>query len=250
MGEKEFKKWLEKLDSEISSQELDLEKLEISANKGKISTLLSRIPKKTEENKGKNRKKQGKIENFSKTLKGVERTNEVQLNPELKFNPAISKRSQEIARKLEPAASRIFAPRSRNSFENFPIFERTSSSMQSKTQSVSLVDIGKSTKRMFEWNKTRIERIKKNQEERCKKDLETCTFKPSIIGKVCLKEEDLKPSKTLRKGYSGKVLIKNTKTEPSDLVEHAEQAPDLDITEYEHAIKRLHWELESLYLAS
>jgi len=41
MGEKEFKKWLEKLDSEISSQELDLEKLEISLLRhNKIKVLL------------------------------------------------------------------------------------------------------------------------------------------------------------------------------------------------------------------
>lgn len=245
MGEKEFRKWLEKLDSEIASQELDLEKLDVSANKAKISTILSRIPKKTEQKPEKIRKKVEKIENSCKNRKVAGKNYEVQANPELKFRPKIGKRSEEIAKKLEPAACRIYAPRSRNSFESLQVFEKTSSSVHSKSQSIKLVDVERSTKRMYEWNKTRIERIKKNQEERCKKDLEICTFKPNIIGKVYL-NDDIKPSKTLRKGYSGKIFNDSK----SESVECTQQDPDLDNIEYEHAVKRLHWELESLYLTS
>lgn len=247
MSEKDFKKWLEKVDAQVSVQNIDLNMLGISENKEKISEILARIPRNTGkkvENFKEKPKIQGKTaEKLAKSGKNLKKSQDLSANPELKFVPAINKKSQEIVKKLEPASNRIFAPKSRNSFENLQLLEQSWTSMQSKSQSIKFVNIEESTQRMYDWNKARLERLRKNQEERQKKDLEICTFKPSIKGKLYIQEE-FKAGKTIKKGYSGKIL-NETKSEPS---QSWQQDPDLENIEYEHAVKRLHWELESLYL--
>ena len=300
MNKKEFSKWIEKVEKEIGNKDLDLEGIQLSTNKSKVSSILAQVlqkPKPVPSFK--------KISKSSKSLTTLQNPAKL-ATPEtsaslFRFKPEISKTSQELAKKLGPSSSRILAPKIRSSmdslscqtsqmnpyssfnsinplltssplpsmvsqlsmasmtsfktFNSFQSFQSTNSIQSTsqfefndklKPKSIRPQDFEETARRMYDWNKARLERLRLNKETRDKQNLEICTFRPEIREKK--KVEDVKPA--LRgvykgkKGYSGKIVESEWKA-----VRDCEgDMQDLDEVEYEHALKRLHWELEAIVL--
>jgi hypothetical protein len=333
MNKKEFSKWLEQVEKDISSKEIVLDDLQLSASRTQISSILSQVDKSKGLSKTKKTFKSSLsasgLPSNEKTLKSLKPTTlssnkaQVSLNSlksippsgfTFNFKPEINKTSQEIAKKLGPSSSRLMAPKVRSSldslttienhvnlntltsvnplstfnsqglnsmssfnmFNSFTSFQsippsqsfnqgtgfsqsnfHQSSELQGKTVKPEEFEV--TAKRMFDWNKARLEKLRQNQEARMKLDLEFCTFRPDIgeckdekkgINVGAEKKEnrgELPGGKKLVKakvGYSGKVIESSSKP----IINKAKRFEDLNDIDYDHALKRLHWELESIVL--
>ena len=300
MNKKEFSKWIEKVESDIGNKDLDLEGIQLSTNKSKVSSILAQVLPKPKP-----------VPSFKKTSKSAKSLATLP-NPQkpatpdasaslFKFKPEISKNSQELAKKLGPSSSRILAPKIRSSmdslagqtsqmnlyssfnsgnpllttsplpstvsqpsmasmtsfktFNSFQSFQSTNSVQSSsqyefndklKPKSVKPQDFEETARRIYDWNKARLEKLRRNKETRDKQNLEICTFRPEI--RENKKFDEAKPAlkgiKKGKKGYSGKVVENDLKF----VKDVGGEKEDLDEVEYEHALKRLHWELEAIVL--
>ncbi|OMJ76202.1 hypothetical protein SteCoe_24458 [Stentor coeruleus] len=190
-------------------------------------------------------------------------------NKELVFKPQINKKSQKIAQGLGSSAQRLMMSKSAKNTDAFSFLSQTPScdsltSLQSefgrlenslmkshKTKIHKNVNIQISVQKMLDWNRLRLQKINQNREKRLKEDLEECSFKPNIKAKdpqiknstQTLEKQDLTAG-IVKGAYSIKgsmpLIIENTK-EPEP------QVKDITDEEYNHAVKRLHWELEAIF---
>ena len=239
----------------------------------------------TEKNEKKNDcngKKNEKQEQDSKNLKNQEKDYKIipptasikqkSYNKELTFNPKINKNSVIIANSLGNSKERLLSKNNKKNYNDFEVFSNTSMKSESSIKSSDMntsnkssystknslslknlkhtkTDLDLNVQKMLDWNKNKLEKQRCIKEENKIAEVEECTFQPKIkempkaVKPLNYKK---KPENSLiKKGYSLKAEFQKDK---SSTACESIYIPDLTSDEYEHAVKRLHWELNSIIL--
>jgi hypothetical protein len=170
---------------------------------------------------------------------------------ELTFKPFISKNSIELARKSGNSRHRVLGKSSEDSDsslnlkEVYHMYNKNSLSSLSTTKSnlIAPSSAAVSINRMANWEKARLEKQKFFKKKQLKAELEKCSFRPIINKSVPASTHPLPLAVNTPKTY----FKKHANPPPTPLYPKSPK-PDLDSIEFDHAVKRLHWELNSINL--
>lgn len=277
MDGKEFKKWLENEDKNLANANNLLEGLGLEEN---VYEFLQGFV----ENKEKVEKKEGagkKIEEKARELRKVkvETVSDEQerietsklnllgkiekpkfLNKNLTFAPEINKKSSELAKKLGSFQERLLlslpvkkSPTDEgisiqsdslslysHSFSSKSLKMNSDCSQISKNSSCTMSVLNAGVKKLHDWDHKRVEKQKKVKQRQLREELVNCTFVPQI--------SQLPRTKTIKKPALTKPSYSCKRETPQIPSEPLEKSLIFDLTteEYTRALKRLHWELDSM----